>query len=129
MRAHVIENGKIVNTIEVESLDLPGFSLVDASAGGQIGDGWVSGAPVPAPVEPAPLAPLSPRQFRQALTKLGFRQQVDTAIAASSDQDLKDWYEWTSEFQRDHPAVLAMAQQMGFTDAQLNAVWAYGATI
>lgn len=47
MRAHVIENDKIVNTIEVDSLDfMPG--LVDASAGGQPGDGWVSGAPVPA---------------------------------------------------------------------------------
>jgi len=39
MRAHVIESGKVTNTIEVESLDfMPG--LVDASNGGKIGDAW-----------------------------------------------------------------------------------------
>lgn len=39
MRAHLIENGRVTNTIEVDSLDfLPG--LVDASLGGKIGDAW-----------------------------------------------------------------------------------------
>lgn len=39
MRAHVIENGKVINTIEVKSLDaFP--NLIDASSGGQIGDLW-----------------------------------------------------------------------------------------
>lgn len=39
MRAHVIEGGKVVNTIEVESLDfMP--NLIDASLGGTIGDLW-----------------------------------------------------------------------------------------
>ncbi len=37
MRAHIIEGGKVANTIEVESLDfMPG--LVDAELGGEIGD-------------------------------------------------------------------------------------------
>lgn len=41
MRAHVIENGKVVNTIEISSLDaVPGLDLIDASLGGNIGDGW-----------------------------------------------------------------------------------------
>lgn len=39
MRAHVVENGMVANTIEVESLDfMP--NLIDASNGGQIGDSW-----------------------------------------------------------------------------------------
>lgn len=39
MRAHVIQDGKVVNTIEVKSLTfMP--NLVDASRGGQIGDLW-----------------------------------------------------------------------------------------
>lgn len=39
MRAHVIENNKIVNTIEVDNLDVfP--NLIDASLGGSIGDSW-----------------------------------------------------------------------------------------
>lgn len=37
MRAHIIVNGKVTNTIEVESLDfMPG--LIDADRGGKIGD-------------------------------------------------------------------------------------------
>jgi len=49
MRAHVIKDDKIVNTIEVDALDVfPG--LVDAALGGVIGDGWVGGKPVPAPL-------------------------------------------------------------------------------
>lgn len=52
MKAHVIENGKVVNTIEVESLDfMPG--LVEANDGG-IGWDYIDGAFVPpyvAPVE------------------------------------------------------------------------------
>lgn len=42
MRAHQIENGVVVNTIEVESLDfMPG--LLDAENGGSIGDTYENG--------------------------------------------------------------------------------------
>ena len=42
MKAHIIENGRVVNTIVVESLDVvPG--LVDASNGGLIGDFYQNG--------------------------------------------------------------------------------------
>lgn len=42
MRAHVIDNGIAVNTIEVQTLDdMPGLNLVDADLhGGKIGDSW-----------------------------------------------------------------------------------------
>lgn len=53
MRAHIIENGIVTNTIEVESL---GFmpNLIDAENGGSIGDLWdgtVFTTPVPDPAE------------------------------------------------------------------------------
>mgnify|MGYP001604795296 CR=1 FL=1 len=39
MRAHIVKDGKVVNTIEVESLDLmPG--LISGENGGGIGDSW-----------------------------------------------------------------------------------------
>lgn len=42
MRAHQIENGVVVNTIEVESLDfMP--NLVDGESGGGIGDHYENG--------------------------------------------------------------------------------------
>lgn len=128
MHAHQLDaKGVIINTIVVDSLDfMPG--LVDASIGGKAGDSIIDGKLVP--LAPAPVVPesISPRQFRQALTHFGFRQQVDAAVAASADQDLKDWYEWSTDFQRHHPEVLAMAAALGFTSDQLDQVWIYGAT-
>lgn len=48
MRAHQIENGIVINTIEVESIDfLP--NLVDASAGGAVGWLWNDGNPTAPP--------------------------------------------------------------------------------
>lgn len=58
MKAHVIENGKVVNTIEVESLDfMPG--LVAAPEGTGIGWDHINGQfvdnrPVPPAPQPAP---------------------------------------------------------------------------
>jgi hypothetical protein len=42
MKAHIIENGRVVNTIVVESLDVID-GLVDASNGGLIGDFYQDG--------------------------------------------------------------------------------------
>ena len=58
MRAHVIENGKVVNAIEVDSLDfMPG--LVEAPEGTGIGWSYIDGQfvdnrPVPPAPEPVP---------------------------------------------------------------------------
>lgn len=57
MRAHIIENGVVVNTIEVESLDfMPG--LIEATVGGP---GWLyDGANFSAPPEPEVVIPPAP---------------------------------------------------------------------
>jgi hypothetical protein len=128
MRAAIIENGVVANVIEVDSLDvIPG--LIDG-ANAAIGDQW-DGSVLIKPAPPAPSVPesISPRQFRQALNHFGYRQQVEDAIAASTDQDLKDWYLYTSEFQRHHAQVLGMASVLGFVSEQLDAVWTYGAPL
>lgn len=71
---------------------------------------------------------ISPRQFRQSLTHSGFRADVDSAIAAS-DQDTKDWYEFATAFERTHPTVASIAESLGYTSDQIDAVWSYGASI
>jgi hypothetical protein len=51
MRAHIIQNNIVINTIEVESLDfMPG--LIDAENGGSVGDAYIDGEFVK-PVQPA----------------------------------------------------------------------------
>lgn len=71
MKAHIIENGVVVNTIEVDSLDfMPG--LVDAEAGGAIGDTYENGqfirlvSPEPEPVPPTKEQLLAQLQALQA---------------------------------------------------------------
>jgi len=67
MRAHVITNGVIANTIEVDSLDvIPG--LIDASIGGAIGDSVVGGVIVPKPAS--------------TKTRDQLKQERDAAVAA-----------------------------------------------
>jgi hypothetical protein len=78
--------------------------------------------------EPLPIIEISPRQIRMALTQFGLRSQVETAISAS-DQDMKDWYEFSTYFDRNHPQVLAMATELNVTEADLDALWKLGATL
>ena len=127
MKAHVITNGIITNTILVESLDvLPG--LIDAEQGGSIGDSWdgATFTPLIDPPEPirVPIS-ISPRQIRQALTRAGLRAAVESAVAAG-DQDIKDWWEFSSPFERNHPMVAGMAQALGVTSEQLDHLWIEG---
>lgn len=103
---------------------------------------WVAGAwlleTVSAPPEetPAPktteewreTASISPRQIRQALTRMGLRSSVEAAVAAG-DQDLKDWWEFATSFERNHPMVLDMGYHLNITETQLDELWQIGLTL
>jgi len=77
---------------------------------------------------PAPIPAISPRQIRQALTRVGLREAVETAVA-DGDQDLKDWWEFSTSYERLNPQVVSMGQALGQTDEQLNALWVLGTTL
>lgn len=68
------------------------------------------------------IAPVSPRQIRQALTRANLRSSVEAAVAAG-DQDIKDWWEFATTIERQHPMVLVMATALGVTDAQLDSLF------
>lgn len=72
-----------------------------------------------------PAISITPRQFRQALTRANLRQSCDSMIA-NSDQDVRDWYEFATSFESNHPVVLQMAQAMGKTKADVDALFALG---
>lgn len=122
MRAHVIKDGKIVNTIEVGALDvLPG--LVDASLGGQIGDGWANGKPVLA----APVAVVPERipmlNAHLELIESGWMPSVNTFIDAlpEPDQSLARAYLVQAlTMARDHPLVKAFPAATGKTEAEVD---------
>lgn len=71
---------------------------------------------------------VSPRQIRQALTRAGLRAAVEAAVAAG-DQDTKDWWEFSTTFERDHPVVIAMATALGVTESDMDNLWALGLTL
>lgn len=79
-------------------------------------------------VQAPPIAPISPRQIRQALTRAGLRAAVEAAVAAG-DQDLKDWWEFSTAFERLNPQVTAMAAALGVSESALDSLWALGASL
>jgi len=80
------------------------------------------------PAPPAPIPSISPRQIRQALTRAGLRTAVEAAVAAG-DQDLKDWYEFSTAFERINPQVEEMGTALGVSAESLDDLWALGATL
>lgn len=130
MRAHVIENGVVVNTIEVESLDfLP--NLVEATEGG-IGwlyDGQTFNAP-PAPPVPVPDS-VTMRQARLALLGIGLLDDVVAAIAAIPDPVQRkaaeiEW-EYAQTVDRNSPFTQQMAAGLSLTAEQLDALFTQAA--
>lgn len=71
---------------------------------------------------------VSPRQIRQALTRAGLRSQVESAVAAGS-QDLKDWWEFSTEYIRTNIHVTEMCQALGVTDKQRDDIWTLAASL
>jgi hypothetical protein len=124
MRAAVIENGVVINIIEVESLDFqPG--LVDAS-GGRIGDQWDGASFQPAtPAQRVPEA-VSMRQARRALLDASLLSSVESAFAglAGTEGDAAriDW-QYATEVRRDSQLVASMAAALGLTSEQVDALF------
>lgn len=122
MRAHIIENGKVVNTIEVDSLDvLP--NLIDADLGGQIGDSWNGTVIVPSQVPIVVPVSVTMRQARLALLQAGKLPTVNAAIASMSGiqgEAARIEWEFSNEVKRAQPLVAALAPVLGMTSDQLD---------
>ena len=71
---------------------------------------------------------VSPRQIRQALTAAGVRDQVELSIA-NGTQDLKDWWEFATQFEEQHPEVVGMAANLSLTDAQRHDLFVLAASL
>jgi hypothetical protein len=79
------------------------------------------------PPPPPPIV-VSPRQIRQALTAMNLRSQVEAAVAAG-DQDIKDWWEFSTQVEEDHPIVVAMAMSLSVSTEQLHQLFELASTL
>lgn len=103
----------VADWAEVTALSVPDYDQQTHSCRFVNGAWLVESVPVP----PMPTLVASPRQIRQALTQLNLRTLVEAAVAAGN-QDLKDWWEFATQIEENHPEVLEMATALGITDTQ-----------
>ncbi|NDG04093.1 MAG: hypothetical protein EB121_01880 [Alphaproteobacteria bacterium] len=127
MRAHVIKNGIVVNTIEVDSLDfLP--NLIDGETQGAIGDRYENGLFIkPEPVVEIPFS-VTMRQGRLALLQAGLLSQVQSAISAQGEAAVIEW-EYAQTIDRASPLVARLAASLGLDESQLDALFISAASL
>jgi hypothetical protein len=108
MRAHIITDGKVINTIVVDSLDiLP--NLIDAESGGTIGDLW-DGASFSKPPKDIPAEEAKIRALRNDLLK-----DSDWTQLADSSADKIAWAAYRQAL-RDVPAQAGFPLTVTYPD-------------
>ncbi len=123
MRAHQIENGVVINTFIVDSLDfLP--NLIDGTEGGVgwLWDGTTLIAPPPRQI-PIPSS-VTRKQARKALALAGLFDAVQPAIDAIADPLQRklvqiDWDDAAS-YERTDSTLLTLASGLGLDEATLD---------
>ena len=85
--------------------------------------------PEPADPEPAKIYSCSAWQIRKALNNQNLRQAVEDAVLASTDQDLKDGWNFAGSFDSNNPFVLAMGQAIGKSEQETIDLIQYASTL
>lgn len=89
---------------------------------------WVEAGGVTNPYATPVPASVTRRQFKQGLTRIGLRAAAEAAIAAA-DQDTKDWYADSLNFERSNPVMNGMAVALGKTPADIDNLFRLAATL
>lgn len=127
MNAHELdENGKIINTIVVRSLDFPGKRLVDAGIGGTKGDSVIDGVLVPHVPEPAPR--VVPQEVPRKSAKLALLNGGHLAAVVAYVDSLPEPEKTAAlihlndsdVYHRGHAFVAAMQSVLALTDEQVD---------
>lgn len=123
MNAHQLdENGFILNTIVVDSLDVfP--NLVNAGMGGNIGDQIVDGIVIPTVTSPSVPTEVTMRQARLALLGAGLLESIQPVID-SLDSPHKEAaqieWDYSSTVQRNKQLTGLVGEGLGLTDEQID---------
>jgi hypothetical protein len=121
MRYAVIENGIVVNTIVADEGFAAGIGAVrsDEAQIGWLWDGEEFSAPEPSPEnDPVPTV-VSRLQAKAALFHAGLLSQVEAAISEADPIVQMAWAD-AIEFRRHSPVILAMADELNLSEAQVD---------
>lgn len=79
---------------------------------------------------PSPPRPLkaSARQLRLAMNTLGIRDEIEEYVASQS-RDVQDSWQWTTEFESNHPFVVGTAEHLNKNEAELIALFTLAQSI
>lgn len=123
MRAHVIENGVITNTVVVNNLtDIPNL----VAAVGNEGIGWLYDGESFSPPPPPPVQipqEITMRQARLALLDIGLLANVPVAIDSLPEPDkTKAQIEWeySNALQRGNPFVAVLGTALGLSSQDID---------
>lgn len=94
---------------------------------------WVAVGNTPAPyvapsIDPATLF-VTKRQMRLMLNAQGLRAQVEAAVAASTDPNIKDLWLFSDIYKRNDPMLTAIATGLNLTAAQVDALFIQAQTL
>lgn len=125
MRSAILDSNNVVIAVHiVDSLD----GLLDGT-NANIGDTW-DGTQFIKPVIPETVPrSITRRQFNLALLGMDLLDEVETAIAASTDRALQISYNDALDFERNNPLVLATSAMLGKTEAELDALFIAGSKL
>ena len=71
------------------------------------------------PIEKAEVpSQITPRQCRLQLLSLGLLDEVETM--GNANREMQIWFEYSLDFQRNHPMIETMALQLGLTQDDLD---------
>lgn len=132
MRWALIDSGRVANVVEQDDepqiggqwvrWDLLDFEVID-------GGGF---APAPSPPAPPVVPTISKRQARRALLAAGLLDDVEDALDLLPEPQrgaVRIDYEDATEWRRDWPTLLAMQAALGWTDTEVDALFAAAAAL
>ena len=124
MRALLIKNGIVDNTIMVDSLDVLPDLYADIE-GAEIGDTVVDGVIV-AKYTPPVIIPesMTARQARLILLQENLLDDVENVLSGNRAWQVE--WEYASEIERTHPLIGAMQQVLKLTDEQIDSLFIDG---
>ena len=137
MQAAVIDDGKVVNLIEIERLDLIEGMHCVAAGDAQIGDGW-DGEVFVRPVQPEVPPPAAPEQVamwqaRAILIEDDLLDDVNVALASIADEKARKLaqakFEYSSTVRRDDPLVTQVIPKLGKTEVEIDAMFTRAAVL